>query len=52
MQLEAYHPLGEAKYAELGRPYACGADARALEPERMESLKTFFIAQGLDCELA
>ncbi len=52
LQLEAYHPLGEAKYAELGRPYACGADARALEPERMESLKTFFIAQGLDCELA
>ena len=25
LHLESYHPLGESKYAELGRRYACGA---------------------------
>jgi pyruvate formate lyase activating enzyme len=52
LHLEPYHPLGEGKYAELGRRYACGAHARSLEPERMELLKRFFIGQGLDCNFA
>ncbi|MCE5266613.1 MAG: glycyl-radical enzyme activating protein [Planctomycetaceae bacterium] len=52
LHLEPYHPLGEGKYAELGRRYACDADARSLKPERMQLLKTFFIERGLDCEFA
>ena len=52
LQLEAYHPLGEGKYAEFGRRCACGADARSVEPTHMESLRTFFSERGLDCEFA
>lgn len=50
IHLEPYHPLGEAKYAELGRHYACTADARAWETKRLEALRNFFTNRGFDCE--
>jgi pyruvate formate lyase activating enzyme len=52
LELEPYHPLGEPKYAALGRTRRCAPDPRALDEGRMGDLVAYFRGRGLCCEVA
>ena len=52
LELEPYHPLGEPKYAALGRSCRCAADPRALDEARLAELVARFTSRGLACEVA
>jgi pyruvate formate lyase activating enzyme len=52
LDLEPYHPLGEAKYVSLGRACPCSPDPRALDEARVQEMVGYFRGRGLECDVA